>query len=95
MHMGDIPEVLVMHYVRAVHMLQNAFVPDSNVPLARYTAEERVPLHKQILCPVSQPQKIYCESMQVRTLSGFCNLTKPACMHRRYAVRKYLRRERN
>ena len=35
--LGNIPEVLVMHYVRAVHMLQNAFVPDSNVPLARYT----------------------------------------------------------
>ena len=35
--LGNIPEVLVMHYVRAVHMLQNAFVPDSKVPLARYT----------------------------------------------------------
>jgi len=35
--LGNIPEVLVMHYVRAVHMLQNVFVPDSNVPLARYT----------------------------------------------------------
>lgn len=35
--LGDIPERFVVQYVRAVHMLQAAFVPGGNVPLPRYT----------------------------------------------------------